>query len=227
MRKKLLIATLIGTTACAASGEGPPPGEEDLIDDLEDGDDAIAEANGRLGGWYTFNDMTVGGTQTPPETGFVPTAGGADGSAYAAATSGKGFTEWGAGMGFDLNNPEAVGMTGPRGTYDVTPYRGIAFYAKSNVPVRLAVATTGVTATTEGGLCTPSTTMGQECDDTHGANLSISSDWKEFTLEFADLRQGGWGKVVPFEPTDVMAVLFQVDKSLEFDFAVDNVRFYE
>ena len=100
-------ASLVG---CAGGGEsGPVSG--DLVDDLEDGDDAILDDGGRRGGWYTFNDETDG-TQSPPGTGFVPSPGGAGDSAYAAGTSGGGFTEWGAGMGFDLNNPMAVGETG-------------------------------------------------------------------------------------------------------------------
>src|SRR5687768_4055128 len=68
--------------AAPAADTGPdanPPGAEDLLDDLEDGDDAINGETGRMGGWYTFHDDTVGGVQEPPETGFVPTAGGADG----------------------------------------------------------------------------------------------------------------------------------------------------
>src|SRR5688572_484629 len=106
-------AALLG--ACAASGgggedddtpdSGPIP-EEDLIDDLEDGDGAIHEVGGRIGSWYTFNDETMTGTQTPvPDTDFLAAEGGAGGSLYAARTTGSGFTEWGAGMGLDVNNP--------------------------------------------------------------------------------------------------------------------------
>lgn len=231
MRIKLL--KLVGVIAiaggCANSGgdDGPDPTlPSDLIDDLEDGDDAIAETNGRLGGWYTFNDATAG-TQIPPESGFTPTAGGADGSAYAAGTSGSGFTEWGAGMGFDLNNPEAVGGTGVRGPYDASPYRSIAFKAKGNVPLRLALETLGVTPTDRGGRCTPSTVEGMECEDLHGSLINLTAEWKDYELEFSALRQGGWGQAVPFAAAEVTSVLFQVDKDLMFDVAVDDVRFYE
>lgn len=215
---------------CAASGgeDGPDPdAPSDLIDDLEDGDDAIAETNGRMGGWYTFNDATATGTQIPPGTGFTPTTGGADGSAFAASTSGSGFTEWGAGMGFDLNNPAAIGLTGPRGKYDASGYRSLAFKARGNVAVLVTVETVGVTPTDRGGTCTPSTTEGMECEDLHGKSINLTSEWKDYEIELASLRQGGWGKMVPFEPSEVTAVLFQIDKDLMFDVAVDDVRFYE
>jgi hypothetical protein len=219
-----------GLLGCAAGGEtGPdatPPGAEDLIDDLEDGDDAINGETGRMGGWYTFHDDTAG-TQVPPDTGFTPIAGGADGSAYAANTSGSGFTEWGAGMGFDLNNPEAVGEVGPRGMYDASRFRGIAFKAKGNVAMRISVETVGVAPTDRGGGCTPSEVMGMECDDLHGKDLALTAEWDEYLVEFAQMRQGGWGLAVPFAATDVTAVLFQVEANLEFDISVDDVRFYE
>ena len=223
-----LITVVAGTGCAGGGGENKTPiGPSDLIDDLEDGDDAINEASGRMGGWYTFNDETATGMQTPPSSEFTATAGGADGSAFAAATSGSGFKEWGAGMGFDLNNPEAVGMTGPRGKYDASRFAGIVFKAKGNVPFTVSLETVGVTPTTSGGTCVPSTKEGEECEDLHGTKIDPTSDWKEYTVEFGKLRQGGWGKKVPFAATDVTAVLFQTDMDVSFDIAVDDVRFYE
>lgn len=232
MRTKLVRVTLVAGAAlavgCSAGGSGDdePLGPADLIDDLEDGDDAIDATNGRLGGWYTFHDATAG-TQIPPESGFVPTAGGAAGSAYAAGTSGSGFTEWGAGMGFDLNNPEAVGMTGGRARYDASRYQGLVFQARGNVAVRVALETAGVTPADRGGTCTPGTMEGQECEDLHGVTLDLTTEWQEYQVPFARLRQGGWGQAVPFDATAVTAVLFTVDQNQSFDIAVDDVRFHE
>jgi hypothetical protein len=219
----ITLAAGAGFAGCAGSGGGPM----DLIDDLEDGDDAINETNGRLGGWYTFNDESTTGTQIPPGSGFTTTTGGAEGSAFSAGTSGNGFTVWGAGMGFDLNNPAAVGLTGPRSPYDASRFTSIAFKAKGNVPIRVSLEIVGVTPTDRGGTCTPSTTMGEECDDLHGTPVDLTADWAEYVIEFGQLRQGGWGRNVPFAATDVTAVLFQTDKDVSFDIAVDDIRFYE
>ena len=230
---RFLITLVAGTgfAGCAGGGGGDdeptPTGPMDLIDDLEDGDDAINESNGRMGGWYTFNDESTTGSQIPPGSGFTTTTGGADGSAFSAGTSGSGFTVWGAGMGFDLNNPTAIGLEGTRGPYDATRFTSIAFKAKGNVPIRVSLETVGVTPTDRGGTCTPSTTMGEECDDLHGKPIDLTPDWQDYVVNFADLRQGGWGRNVPFAATDVTAVLFQTDKDLSFDIAVDDIRFYE
>ncbi len=217
-----VMASLVG---CAGGGETAPVGG-DLVDDLEDGDDAIVDADGRRGGWYTFNDETDG-MQEPPGSGFVPTPGGAGDSAYAAGTSGGGFTEWGAGMGFDLNNPEAVGETGERAAYDASAYAGIAFQARGNVDVRVALETLGVTPTDRGGSCTPSTTEGMECEDVHGVAIELTDEWREIQIPFAQIRQGGWGKPVPFAAAEVTAVLFMVAQGEDFEITVDDVRLYE
>jgi hypothetical protein len=229
---RFLITLVAGTGApgCAGGGsdDGPTPtGPSDLIDDLEDGDDAINETNGRMGNWYTFNDESATGTQMPPSSGFTTATGGAGGSGFAAATSGTGFTVWGAGMGFDLNNPAAIGMAGARAQYDASAFTGIVFKAKGNVPITVSLEVVGVTPTDRGGTCAPSTTMGEECDDLHGTLIDLTPEWKEYAVEFGTLRQGGWGKKVPFAATDITAVLFQTDKDVSFDIAVDDVGFYE
>ena len=231
--RRFLITVVAGTGLAGCAGgdrddDGTTPtGPSDLIDDLEDGDDAIYATNGRIGGWYTFNDESTTGTQVPPGSGFTTTTGGADGSAFAAGTSGNGFTVWGAGMGFDLNNPAAVGMPGPRAQYDASRFASIAFKAKGNVPIRVSLEVAGVTPTDRGGTCAPSMAMGEECDDLHGTLVDLTPEWKDYVIEFGQLRQGGWGKAVPFAATDVTAVLFQTDKDVSFDIAVDDVRFYE
>ena len=213
---------------CAASGggdNGPDAalGTADLVDDLEDGDDAILAAGGRVGNWYTFHDATATGVQMPSEADFKPASGGAGGSKFSAETSGMGFTDWGAGMGFDLNN---AGTT--RGMYDAGKYKTLAFKAKGNVTLRLAFEIAGTVPMTEGGTCMPSTTMGMECEDMHGTTIKLTADWAEYEIPFANLKQEGWGKVVPFDAKTAMGISFQTaDPNVVFDFAIDDVRFYE
>jgi hypothetical protein len=228
----VIAAGLLGA-GCADGGggsSGSPDGslgDEDLIDDLEDGDAAIIPHRGRIGGWYTFHDDTPTGTQTPGSQLFIPDPAGAGGSNFAARTTGRGFTEWGAGMGFDLNNPAGAGEEGPRSTYDASGYQVLALQARGNTPVRVALALAGVTPTERGGTCVPSDAAGQECDDLHGTTLLLTSEWKEYQIPFTQLRQGGWGKAVPFDAAQAFAVIFTVNPDVDFDFAVDDVRFYE
>ena len=93
--------------------------------------------------------------------------------------------------------------------------------------IRVSLEVVGVTPTDRGGTCTPSTMMGEECDDLHGAPIDLTGEWQDYVVEFGQLRQGGWGKNVAFAASDVTAVLFQTDKDVSFDIAVDDVRFYE
>ena len=89
-----------------ADGPNIDPGvdldEIALIDNMEDGDTWIRQWGGRYGMWYSFNDGTSGGSQIPSGD-FEMTDGGYSSSNYSAGSSGSGFTDWGAGIGFDLS----------------------------------------------------------------------------------------------------------------------------
>ena len=46
--------------------------------------------------------------------------------------------------------------------------------------------------------------------DTYSAEkLEVSSEWKQFTIKFSDLRQAGWGFQVPFTPDQLSQVRFE------------------
>jgi hypothetical protein len=240
---------LAAAPACAGSGDGGGGGGGDddvggggdgdggtgvideklLIDDLEDGDGAIHEVDGRIGAWFTFADDTMGATMTPrPGGDFVASEGGAGGSAFAARMTGKGFKTWGAGMGLDLNNPgETMGGAGLKKPWDASKYKGIAFRARGNASIKVAVVVAGVVPTDAGGTCTPSTKMGEECDDVHARTVSLSADWKEVEVPFAQLKQGGWGKKVAFDAGTATGVYFMVGQNVDFDVAIDDLRFVE
>ena len=59
-----------GDDGSDSGGSGATAGTVDLddanmVDDLEDGDDAIIEQNERGGSWFQYNDETEGATQMP------------------------------------------------------------------------------------------------------------------------------------------------------------------
>jgi hypothetical protein len=241
-----LVLGVLGLGACASSGDDPggqgdddapdggpgsadsgmlPPSDilpENMIDDLDDGDSVLLPSGGRAGAWYTYNDMTAAGLQTPAMgSPFMPSPGGANGSAYAAGTQGSGFTVWGAGMGFDLDVQQSV-----KHAYDASAFHGVELTAKGSGPVRAAIMIQGVVSSDVGGSCTPSTVEGEKCDDGHGKVLFLTDSWTVYKLPFAEIRQAGWGKPVAFDATTLLSIQFNVDKNLAFDFAVDNIGFY-
>src|SRR5262245_17096935 len=91
-------STTGGTSGAGGSAGGGA--KQELIDDMEDGDGSIVTASGRIGAWYSYNDASTTGMQKPQAmTPFMMETGGRDGKGFAAATSGAGFTVWGAGFG--------------------------------------------------------------------------------------------------------------------------------
>ena len=175
-----------------ASGSGGAPdagSDNNLIDDLEDGDKVIRQVAGRQGSWYVFNDGK--GTQTPPVGAFTPFAGGARSSRYATHTFGQGFSDWGAGIAVDLNNPGDNPQDDRRGAYDVSGWHGFAFQAKGNGAVRFKVITRAIADALDHGTCQPQ--QDRPCFDAHGARITLSADWTQHRIRFSELAQEGWG----------------------------------
>jgi hypothetical protein len=225
-----------GGSATASGGSGPTVGgckaavgaaSEVLIDDMEDGDHVIRPIGERLGYWFTYNDGTA--TQMPSGAMFTQSTGvGATAtSTKFAETSGPAFTSWGAGIGFDFNNSSSKSCA-----YDASAYTGIKFWAKGNVAIRATVKIPGTTAKktngSDAGTCVATTTA--MCDDHYGlTTATLTTTWKEFTLDFAaaTFMQEGWGTKVAFDAKNIIAMQFQVAKALPFDFSIDDVTFYK
>ncbi|APR85782.1 Hypothetical protein A7982_11131 [Minicystis rosea] len=190
----------------------------DVIDNMEAGTGSILSQGGRIGSWYTYNDGTTSGMQTPLAGGmFAPELipGGHGTSTKAARTHGMGFTTWGAGMGFDLHN---TGTT--KSAYDVSAFKGVAFWAKGEPgTIRFKALTSATVAFAEGGLCTA------VCGDSHGAIVPLTSDWVQITIPFTSLTQEGWGTQEDWNPMQVLSIQFQ-SGAVPFDFWVDDIGFY-
>lgn len=184
-----------------------------LIDDLEDGDNAIQMLGQRSGYWYTYNDKS--GTQTPlPSAAFMPTAGGHS-PKFSAHTSGTAFTVFGAGVGLDFNNRAATPCV-----YNGAAYAGITFWAKGTVAIKAMVKIPATTAVVSGGTCAAM------CEDHYFIKGMLSAAWTQYTIDFATITQEGWGATAPFDKTKLLGLQFQVGVGMAFDFAIDDITFY-
>jgi hypothetical protein len=190
-----------------------------LITDLENGPSL---GSGRVGAWYTYNDMSSAGMQSPDAgADFVPTklVPPREASNYAAHTQGSGFALWGAGMGFDLNNNGAGKLV-----YDASHYSGITFWAKgtSTKPVRVNFPSKDTSP--EGGVCNSAM---NKCSDHFGAKLNLTADWTKQDIKFTETAQQMWG--IPQEPSldaaQLYGVQFQVEPGVTFDIWIDDVSF--
>jgi hypothetical protein len=193
-----------------------------MIDDMEEGSPNILNRGGRSGSWFTYNDQTDGGVQTPaPMTPCLPALipdGGRCGSLHAQHTFGSGFTNYGVGLGFDLNHP-----AGPRMTYDVSMYNGIAFWARGPQDIDVLVVEQATASIGEGGTCDPTT---MKCDDHYQTPVSVSAGWQQYTVAWSMLKQKNFGTAVPFNKQTVFGVQFAVNPAPAFDYWIDDVGFY-
>jgi hypothetical protein len=185
-----------------------------LIDDMEDGDGFICEAEGRHGHWYTYSDGTS--TDLTPAVDFEPSRipGGRGTSLYAAHLTGSGFTDWGVGMGFNLNLQDLA-----RGSIDASTISGIRFWIKTATPVRVTFPTYLTAPPEIGGDC-----VDPNCNDDFGFDITAPiADWTEIEVPFSALQQQGGNAI--WDPRNLIAIEFRIPPGAPFDVWVDDIYF--
>ena len=192
---------------------------EELIDDLNDGDRFIPSVNGRLGAWSDSHDNSPNGKMYPdPNTGFMPTDSGDTCRKFAAYVSGGGYVIWGANFWFGLGSP-----------YNASLYKGISFWAKvdSGVSPVVRVAFPDKDTQPDGNLCQTGITTGPTaCFDHYGDRKTLTTTWAKYTVSFSELSQDGTGRAgTAFDPASVYQVLFQIPVSATFGIWIDDVAF--
>jgi hypothetical protein len=218
----------LGGATEAAAGGGEPRSiglcstgaDLELLDHMEDGDGAIEMIAQRGGVWFSFNDETEGSQlpQSDDET-FVMSEldPPRSGSHYAARSQGRGFTVWGAGIGFELYNQKA---------YDLSRYAGITFWARRapDTVTALRFAVTDAATTPRGGQCREYVDY-STCSDHFGVDLSLGTAFRRYSFSWQELMQEGWGEPHPdsIDTSSVYGVRFQTDPVEEFDFWIDDI----
>jgi len=174
--------------------------------------------------WYWYTAGYTPNTAIIPDftTSFHPTAGGYDGSAYAASmtfnalNSGKDDDYPSIAMGTDITSDGSVGIGS-----DFSGVTGISFYAKgpAGLKFNFAVQTVENTGTTKN-------------DNAHNKLLTISTanTWQAFTVPFTDLDQEDWGTKYTFDKTKATKIVWMIKlqnntNATAGTFAVDDVKF--
>jgi hypothetical protein len=217
-----------GGTAGRAGGSGGPP-VLDLIDDLEDGNGSIRVAGVRNGIWDTSNDMTAGGTQTPPPSMFAPIALGADvpyaGDKFAAYTKGSGFTVYGAFMNVSMRSWPDYATTP---TYDASAYAGLSFWAKVGPSATTTVRVRFISADTDprGGKCKTTGTPDQLCFNHYYLDVPVTTSWKLYSIRFADFTQTNTGEIFPvIDLSQMYGLEFYFLSGASFEIWIDDLSF--
>lgn len=197
------------------------PKDVGLISDGENNSNQIANIQNRGGYWYTFVDDN--GSTVEPEAGknggtFSMTAGGANGTKYAARASGTVGTASTVYVGVGLN------FVDPKGQYDASKYKGISFWAKKGPgsvdKVKLKVP--DVATDPDGKICT-------ECFNDFGMDLTLNDEWTQYVIPFTAMKQDKtWGKphTDGIDPSKIYGMQFQFNQpGASFDFWVDEIEF--
>jgi len=202
-----------GTSACP-----PLSSNEDLIDDLNDGDRYIMSINGRVGAWNDAHDDSPNAKMYPDSNSFVPSQTGDTCRKYAAYVYGGGYVLWGADFWFGLGSP-----------YNASKYTGISFWAKvdAGASTKIRVAFPDKDTHPDGVLCTQNPSTGPTaCFDHYGSALSLTTEWQKYRVSFADLTQDGWGRPgKAFDPSTLYQVMFQIPVGANFGIWIDDVAF--
>ena len=188
---------------------------EELIDNMNDGDRFIPQVNGRAGAWKDSNDGTPGATMFPDPAGpFTMTNTGDVCRKYAAYTYGGPFVDTGATVGFGIGGP-----------YDASKYDGISFWAKiDSGSYGLRVAFPDKDTSPDGGLCQGSV-AGNQCYDHYGYRITnLTTAWTKYTVYFNSLTNDGWGRSGGgFDRSTIFEVQFQIPKNGTFGVWIDDV----
>jgi hypothetical protein len=192
----------------------------EYIDRMEDGDGTIDMVEQRGGVWFAFNDKSTDSqfpsidAETFSMSELEPARAG---SHRAARSHGGGFTEWGAGIGFELYNQKA---------YDLSRYAGITFWARRapGTASALRFAVTDSATAPRGGKCRDFVDY-STCSDYFGVDLSLSTAFRRYSFTWEELSQEGWGEPHPdsIATSEVYGVRFQADPIEDFDFWIDDI----
>jgi hypothetical protein len=158
------------------------------------------------GGWFVFHDPTPSGVMTPPTIDAFPSAlaGGV------IHTTGRGFIDWGGGIGFNF---QGAGALTP---IDASEWKGISFRAWGTSAMHVGLATMATM---------PEFNKCKKCYDHYAVDIYLTPEPKTYTFTWDDLRPGGWGTKVALDPKTVVGLNFTSKGGVPWDFTLDDLKF--
>lgn len=197
------------TEAPSSKGSNSPPAVKPTGLLLSDGASDKIQSIDPPGSWFVFNDCTSKGAMTPATTGEFGATAIVNGAVH---TQGKGFTDWGGGIGFNFVGAESVTPA------DASAYSGISFKASGSTPMHVALATRATMP--EFGECT-------KCYDHFAVNVTnLTSTPKTYSFKWSQLRSAGWGAPKASLDTHTLIGLnFTSKGAAPWDFSLKDIRF--
>ena len=116
----------------------------------------------------------------------------------------SGYNVWGAAFMATMSQlTDGIGCP-----YNASHFQGIHFYARGVGQVRVSLLVPEVVDEASGGTCP----AGAVCYDTHGAWITLGSDWKLYSLKWSDFLQRGFGKRAAFRPEALEFLQFAFER---------------
>lgn len=182
-------------------------GKQPLIDDFEDGDDAVLKLEEREGLWRWARDTDD--PRSAPALLPIPRPNPTASNRMALHVKGGRLQEWGAVVEFNFK-PSC---------YDASSYAGLTFQAKGPGRVFVAPREVGTIPEAEGGTCVDA------CYNPHVSKVDLEPRWKTYRIEWREFEQRGYGRP-PFDPTRLHSIAFLIrTEDTPYDVWIDGVAF--
>jgi len=199
-----------------------------VIDDMEDQTPGILGSTA-YGTWYVYADETVGGHLMPdPGKPFTmePIPGGRCASEYAMRLSGTGFSQWGAGMGFDFGYGSAgIGGRVSKIPADARAYSGLRFWARvgeaSTTRVGFSLAAGSCATPDGGGEGAADARVASDCALSFPKSLVLTTDWVRYDIPFDELLSAP--DRLPVARDQIYSVGFIINANTTFDLWIDDI----
>jgi hypothetical protein len=225
----VLVGAAVGLSSCidlsqqavcpAPTGEGAMkvcsaglrPSEDGLLDDFEDGNSQISTVADRGGYWFTSHDPN-GSAIDPTPFQVSDNGAGSKKALHVFGQTSSDSSAWGVLVGANF-----VGQ----GVYDASDYAGMSFKAKvsekSTKKIRFNIA--DVNTHPDGGVC-------KDCWNHFGKDMEFTTDWREYTVSFAEMKQiPGWGdRFAAITPSKLVAINWAIGPGKSFDLWVDDIQ---
>jgi len=191
-----------------------------LIDDMEHlHPGEIYTVEGRSGDWFAANDGTCSQYPAPgDDVGFTTDA--YEGQ-HAVTTSGGPCTDWGATIGFMVNDPDGTPMP-----YDASRYAGVRFMARVTAGSNaFQLACSDGLSHPKGGVCDEAAGT---CWDAPSITLPATGSWEAYAVQWAELKPGGWsGNDLTLDARTLFGCQLNIAAGDVFEIVVDDVQLME
>jgi hypothetical protein len=204
-------STTGSSDAPAPKSSSAPPAVKPTGLLLSDGASDKIQSVDPPGSWFVFNDRTAKGVMTPASTGEFGSSAVVNGAIH---TQGKGFSDWGGGIGFNFVGADSLTPL------DASGYSGLSFKASGSTPMHVALATKATMP--EFGDCT-------KCYDHFAVDITdLSSTPKSYTFKWSQLKAAGWGAPkASLDPHTLVGLNFTSKGATAWDFSIKDITFIQ